>query len=111
MEWQQKKISHYKELLSALSDSKDYGMNKNEANIKFARKSNTIVLVAPQYVISALMNYHDEIKCTNQDRSIEREDELLKELILAIRRDINITEKDNIQSFKFHFIGSAPSKR
>ena len=108
VEWQHEKLNHYKVLLSALSDLAIDGIDKDEANKRFALAANTIALVAPQYVISALMNFHDGVKYSNPDKSIESHDKLLKELLLAIRRDIGLSAKDDKDSFNFHLIGSAP---
>lgn len=109
-EWRQKKLDHYKQLLSGISDLAVDGIDKNEANKRFALTVNTIALVAPQSVITALMNFHDEIKFSNQNKSRENHDRLLIELLLAIRRDIKLTSKDNRKTFIFHLIGSSPKK-
>lgn len=108
VEWKHEKLNHYKVLLSVLSDLAVDGTDKEEANKRFALAANTISLVAPQYVITALMNFHDEVKFSNKNKSIERHDQLLKELLLAIRKDIGLSVKDDIKSFNFHLIGSAP---
>lgn len=111
VEWQHEKLNHYKVLLSALSDLAVDGTDKEEANQHFALATNTITLVAPQYVITALMNFHDEVKFSNKNRSIERHDRLLKELLIVIRKDIGLSAKDNINTFDFHLIGSAPKNK
>ena len=108
VEWQHNKLNHYRVLLSALSDLAVDGIDKDEANKKFALAANTIALVAPQYVILALMNFHDEVKYSNPNKSIDKHDQLLKELLLAIRRDIGLSAKDDKDTFSFHLIGSAP---
>jgi hypothetical protein len=108
VEWQHEKLNHYKVLLSSLSDLAVDGTDKEEANKRFALAANTISLVAPQYVITALMNFHDEVKFSNKNRTPERHDQLLRELLLAIRKDIGLSSKDEISSFNFHLIGSAP---
>jgi len=105
------KLNHYKVLFSGLSDLAVDGTNKNEANMRFALAANTIALAAPQYVIDALMAFHDEVKFSNPDKSLERHDELLKELLLAVRKDIGLAKGDNKHTFNFHLIGAAPSKR
>ena len=110
VEWQHEKLNHYKVLLSALSDLATDGTDKNKANMNFALAANTIALVAPQYVITALMDFHDEVKYSNPNKSPEKHDELLIRLLLSIRKDIGLAIKDDIDSFKFHLIGSAPSK-
>jgi hypothetical protein len=110
VEWQREKLNHYKVLLSSLSDLAVDGTDKTEANMRFALAVNTIALVAPQNVIDALMTFHDEVKFTNQNRSPEKHDKLLNQLLLAIRQDIDLTRKDNPNTFSFHLIGTAPRK-
>ncbi len=107
-EWRDAKINHYKVLLTSISDLVVDGIDKNEANMRFALALNTIALVAPQYVVSALMNFHDEIKFSNSNKKPENHDKLLIELLLAIRKDIKISEKDDPKTFKFHLIGTSP---
>ena len=107
-EWQHEKMNHYKVLLSALSDAAVDGKDKKEANERFSLASNTICLVAPQDVVAALMKFHEEVRWSNPNKSAERHDVLLKELILAIRKDIGLSKSDNKDTFLFHLIGSAP---
>jgi hypothetical protein len=109
MEWQREKINHYKVLVSAISDLASCGTD-DEANKKFFLASNTIALVAPQNVIKALMILFDETKLSNPIHcSQERHDKLLKELLLAIRKDIGLSSKDDPNTFYFHLIGSKPA--
>jgi len=110
VEWQKQKLNHYKVLISSLSDLAVDGTDKEEANMKFSLAANTIALAAPQYVISALMAFHDHVKFTNPNPSPEKHDRLLIELLLAIRKDIGLAEKDNPRTFDFHLIGSKPKK-
>lgn len=109
-EWRDAKIKHYKALISSLSDLAVDGTDKNEANMKFALAVNTISLVAPQYVVTSLMNFHDEVKFSNPNKKPENHDKLLIDLLLAIRKDIKISEKDDPNTFKFHLIGSSPKR-
>ncbi len=108
VEWQHEKLNHYKVLLSSLSDLAVGGTDREESHQRFALASNTIALVAPQYVITALMDLHDEVKYSNPNKSPERSDELLKKLLLAIRKDIGLSKKDRENQFVFHLIGFAP---
>jgi len=105
-EWREAKINHYKVLISSLSDLAIDDLDKEEANIRFADAVNTIALIAPQNVITALMNFHDEVKLSNQNKSQENHDKLLIELLLAIRKDIKISKRDNPDTFNFHLVGS-----
>lgn len=110
MGWRQEKLNHYKSLLSAISDLAVDGIDKEKANQRFALSANTIVLVAPQNVVTALMQFHDEIKYSNPHRTLERHDKMLVNLLLEIRKDIGLTSKDNRETFSFHLIGSSPKK-
>ena len=110
MDRQQNKLNHYKVLLSSLSDLATDGTDKDEANRKFALASNTIALAAPQNVIMVFMEFHDEVKFSNPNKSVNKHDELLVKLLLEIRKDIGISGKDDNKTFNFHLIGSAPKK-
>jgi len=110
VEWQKQKLNHYKVLISSLSDLAVDGTDKEKANMNFSLAANTIALAAPQYVISALMAFHDHVKFTNPNPSPEEHDKLLIKLLLAIRKDIGLAEKDNPRTFDFHLIGSKPKK-
>lgn len=110
MDRQQNKVNHYKVLLSSLSDLATDGTDKDEANRKFALASNTVALVAPQSVITALMEFHDEVKFSNLNKSVNKHDELLVKLLLQIRKDIGVSGRDDNKTFNFHLIGSAPKK-
>jgi hypothetical protein len=105
------KLNHYKVLLAAVSDLAVDGTNKEDANMRFALAANTIGLAAPQYVINALMAFHDEIKISNAHKSQARHDKLLNDLLLAIRQDIGLAKGDDAATFNFHLIGSAPQSR
>jgi hypothetical protein len=105
---QQRKITHYQELLNALSDLAVDGVDKEKANQRFANAANTIALVAPQYVIEALMQFHEEVKFSNPNKSQEGHDRALKILLLAIRKSLDLPFGDDPSTFNFHLIGSSP---
>ncbi|MGA2435706.1 MAG: hypothetical protein ABSG25_10515 [Bryobacteraceae bacterium] len=102
------KWNHYKVLFSALSDLALDGTDKDDANRRFSRAVNMTALAAPQCVINALMAYYGEIEFSNPSRSPGRDAKLLKELLLAVRRDIGLAKGDDRETFNFHLIGSAP---
>ena len=107
-DWRQKKVEHYRELLSAISDLAMDGKNKEKANERFALAAATVALVASQSVVTALMQFHNEVKFSNQNRSQERHDVCLKNLVLAMRQDLKIRPADHPQTFEFHLIGARP---
>lgn len=107
---QQRKLSHYQDLLSAISDLAIDYVDKEKADFKFAKAVNTIALVAPQEVIAALMDFHSEIKYSNANKTMEAHDHKLRTLLLAMRKSLNLPFKDDPQTFNFHLIGSKPPK-
>lgn len=107
---QQRKLSHYQELLSAISDLAIDDIDKDEANLRFAKAVNTIALVAPQNVITELMNFHDEIKFSNTEKTLEKHDQKLKNLLLSMRKSLELPFKDDPKSFNFHLVGTKPNK-
>jgi hypothetical protein len=107
-EWKKEKLEHYRKLLVSLSDLAVDGKNKDKANQDFSEYSNTICLVASQEVIHKLMTLHDQIKRPKEQRDFELEAKLLNALMMAIRKDIGLTKKDDASNFDFHLIGKKP---
>jgi hypothetical protein len=108
MEWQREKINHYKKFLSALSDLAN---NKGDKEVleKMADASNDLAIIAPQLVISIWMKLCNEL--SNPNYSLDRQDALLKELVLAIRQDINLPNKDDPHTFSFRLITGGKSNK
>lgn len=105
-ELQKRKIEHYKILLNAISDLVVRDLDKNTAIKNFARAVNTIALIAPQYVIEALMEYSDEIIGSNK-KDKESHNKKLTSLILAIRKSLELPFRDN-DNFKYELISFEP---
>ena len=106
-EWRKWKFKHYRELLLAISDlAGDKPTSQDYHN--FAAACNTIVLVAPQRVVRALVEFHDAIALHKRDLPKEQHDSLLRELLLAIRKDMRVTPSDNERTFLFRLIGQPP---
>jgi len=105
---QQRKLEHYSQLLGAISDLASDGVDNTEANERFARAVNTIVLVAPQNVVAAVMAFHDEVKFSNRNQTPEGHDRRLNELVLAVRKSLELPFPDDPKTFKFHLIGRKP---
>ena len=105
---QQRKLEHYGQLMNAISDLASDEVNQREANERFNQAANTIVLVAPQRVIQALMEFHDEIRISNMSRSQAGHDNRLKALVLALRESLDLPFADDPSTFQFHLIGRKP---
>ena len=111
VQWQREKLNHYKVLFSSISDLAVNGIDIDAATMRFSLASNTIVLVAPQYVITALMAFQDEIKISNTNRTQASHDKALKVLVLAVRKDLGLAGEDDTNSFTFHLYGLALKKK
>ena len=98
-ELRKEKLDHYKEFVASLS-----GILSAEATPEgqraFARASNKLNLVAPQQVLEALQEFQREIRVSNSERSIERHDKAMSTLFYEIRKDLNITPRDNLATFQ-----------
>ena len=111
-ELHERKFAYYKELLEAISDTAINPTDK--ATERLASAMNTIGLIAPQPVITALMTLHNYIKPSNQNFSTDQHDSILQMLLLKIRQSLGI-RGDNPKDFTFHLVGGKnqknPSKR
>jgi len=107
---QQRKLAHYQELLNSMSDLVN-DPDQDKANKRFNNAVNTIALVAPQHVIDSLMQFHDEIRISNPNRSQEGHDKALKKLLLEIRKSLELPFRDDPQTFNFYLIGSLPKSK
>ncbi|MAX24375.1 MAG: hypothetical protein CMJ19_07710 [Phycisphaeraceae bacterium] len=107
---QLRKLEHYKILLSAISNLAIDGEDRDEASKNFAQASNTIALVAPQAVITALMDFHDEVSPSNVNKTLKGEQEKLIKLLLELRKSLDLPFKDHPQTFSFHLIGANPRR-
>ena len=84
-EWRKLKLDYYRELVAAISGI--VGRRSTPpAQARFADALNNLILVAPKEVILKLYAFWDEIREKELDKT--RHDELLSDLIRAIRRDI-----------------------
>jgi hypothetical protein len=88
-EWRKQKLESYKDLLSAMN-----GVVGNQSTLEaraiFSRAANNIMLVAPPPVLTSLRELLEEIGRQAQDHSSNRHDELLTDLMYAIRDDLGI---------------------
>lgn len=107
---QDRKLAHYEKLPASISDLAVDGTDKEEANERFAHNVNTIALVAPQPVITALMDFHEEVRFSNPNRTDEGSQHKLKILLLEMRKSMNLPFKDNRATFNFHLVGTRPPK-
>lgn len=105
-EWRKEKLGHYKEYFAALAANVG-AHSTNESSKNYAIAFNTVGLFASQEVIKCLHNYQDLTRLPADQVPREKHDKLLTELVLAIRKDLKLKPKDNIESFKYMVIASS----
>ncbi|MCE5322990.1 hypothetical protein LLG46_06710 [bacterium] len=106
-DWRKRKLEHYNELLSAISDVA-IDNNSRDAHLRMAQAFNTVGLAAPQYVIDAFLAFWDGISNSKGHILKEEHDLLLSQFIRAIRRDIGILPIDEPKTFAFRLLGGPP---
>ncbi|WP_332777207.1 hypothetical protein [Polaromonas sp.] len=98
-EWRKEKLSYYKVFVESLSGVIE-GDDTPEGHKLYAKATNNLLLFAPQSVIEALNAFRSENAISNTSKSPARHDELLAQLLLAIRSDIGVQPMDNSATFK-----------
>jgi hypothetical protein len=69
--------------------------NSEEARDKFADSQNKLLLIGSSIVVEKSMIFQDYIESKNNDFSPEKHDELLRELLKAMREDLFLSSKVN----------------
>jgi hypothetical protein len=87
--WRSEKLEHYKALLGSLSGILE-GRGTAAGQMAFARACNDVLLFAPKPVLEALFRFQDEIRASNPHKSQQGHDDRLRELVVAIRRDLRL---------------------
>ena len=85
-DWRKKKLEMYHELFNGISEITDRP-EKPESQQAFTKACNTIGLIASQDVIVALQVFRKEAKV---NVNIEKHDKALTDLLLAIRKDLQL---------------------
>lgn len=108
-EWRKEKLGYYKAFVESLSGIVE-GDASPDGQRLFAKTTNSLLLFAPQPVITALNAFRHEIRASNQNRTQEEHDRLLAQLLLAIRRDVGVSPADQPAAFKPVLWSSGASK-
>ena len=88
-EWRKEKLNFYMKFIESLSGITDCEWSA-ENNIKFAKSCNDLYLFATWKVLSALKEFQNEVRITNQNKSFENYTKTLTDLIFQIRKDMKI---------------------
>lgn len=105
-EWRRHKLEHYKEYMAALNGVVG-PPPVPEAKIRHADAANNLFLVGDAEVLVALRAYLDNNSESMGERRLDRHDELLTNLLLAIRKDLKIKTKPP-KGFEFRLWSGKP---
>ncbi|MCF6293120.1 MAG: hypothetical protein L3J04_06985 [Robiginitomaculum sp.] len=92
-EWRKIKLELYRNYIFSLSGTL-VGESTSKSQREYAIACNNLLLVAPSKVID-LMESHREKSHKDRTITLEDHDALLTKLLLAIRKDIGLSNKDN----------------
>jgi len=107
-EWRIDKLGQYNKLLESLTDLMSCPADTECAYKHFQRVANAVALVAPQEIVNIMTEYQEELENLHQvenqeeERKMTRARQLLRDLVLAIRKDLRIRPKDEPENFRFY---------
>ena len=90
-DWRKKKLEYYEYWMDTLSQIVEPDATA-ATHLEFARASNDLLLIAPSAVLKAHHAHRDHIRISNVGRDYDKDDELLAEVINAIRADLNFPD-------------------
>lgn len=86
-DWRKMKLDLYREYMAALSGIVE-GRETEEGHVRYVDAVNSLALVASPPVLKKLYAYLDYNSSSNVSKSLEQHDELLTNLVNALRQDV-----------------------
>jgi hypothetical protein len=108
-DWRKLRFEQYQEFVRALSGVVR-GRATEEAQRRYADAANALSLVAPIDVIVKLQKFQKEISYLNDQRSDRRHDELLSDLLRAMRSDISPKLAQGASAYTFVLLSPPPGQ-
>lgn len=108
-EWRIDKLKHYEQFVDSITEVFSNPKNFNKVHKRFARAYNSALLIAPQEVTDILNKFYrvhqdtfgKEMTKEEENKLVSDQKHRLKQLVLAIRKDMKITPKDDPATFQF----------
>ena len=108
-DWRKMKLDRYREYILALSGTvEERGTAEEQA--RYSDAVNSLQLVAPLPVLSALDEFIAHTSFRNPDNDIDRHDQLLSVLIRAMRKDLQPSRRGGDEDLRFRLLGLPPSE-
>jgi hypothetical protein len=105
--WRSQKLDHYKAFMAGLNAMVGPPASV-EDRVRFADAANNIFLVGSREVLMALRGFLDETADSNPHRDTARHDRLLTDLVVAIRKDIGLSDAEMPEGYLFHLWAGKP---
>lgn len=106
-DWRTQKLDHYKAFMVALNAIVGPPAPV-EDRVRFANAANNLFLVGSAEVLIALRTYLDTTADSRTQADLDRHDELLTKLIVAIRKDIGIKGAPLPEGYEVHLWAGRP---
>jgi len=108
-EWRKDKLKYYSQLIESITETASKPRDHEETYKQYAHAYNVISLIAPQEVANiAFEFYYAQERYLKKKRTDEEIVEwasnmrrMLKQLILAMRKDLRIKPKDDPKTFQY----------
>jgi hypothetical protein len=108
-EWRKDKLVYYSQLIESITEAMSMPGDFENVYKKYAHSHNVVSLVAPQDVANIVFEfYYAQEVSRKQQEGNEEEDKfvtdqkrLLKQLVLAMRKDLRIKPNDDPDTFKY----------
>jgi len=108
-EWRKDKLIYYNQFIESITEIMSMPRDYEKALKQYAHDHNVISLIAPQEVANiAFELYYAQESSLEQEETQEEKDKLvsdqkrrLKQLILAMRKDLRIKPKDDPETFQY----------
>jgi hypothetical protein len=107
-EWRKVKLEQYREYTAALSGTVHQGRDAT-AQRRYADAVNNLGLIAPKNVLKALYSFQKEISYSNSDRNSRRYEELISDLMRAMRADCQPEDPEDEKDFTFWTLDIPPT--
>ena len=114
MEERRIKEATYTEFMKAMSDVAL--APEQDSGERFAHSFNALLLTAAPEVVHHLMVFHEHVKfnnkkkLTNPEEWLREHDQLLRELLIAMRADLFATKTKTADFPEVHLVGGPPKR-
>lgn len=113
-EWRKDKLIYYSQLIESITETMSWPENFEKTYRQYAHTHNIISLIAPQEVANIAFEIYlaqesslkQKLTHEESDKWVSDGKRLLKQLVLAMRKDLRIKLKDDPETFQYRLRSS-----